>query len=514
MPSNDTVQSIALHGQLLALYERARSAKESERKDIFADLDAVARQVEGARTAPETRSAIRRYARLVHLSLEERAGADSPGVEPGRSPSAGAWPIVVTSINPFGRTDVQLACFEQWQRLGHSVYTFNHQSEAAAVKALGIDDGAIVELGDAETGLEVHGKPVPRILSVLDRAVVMFGRDILLVNSDLLADARAGVFVEPWQAEKRPIGLVREDELSNEVQIRSLTRSYTNGIDGFFLPRQVAMDICERLKLFEAARRMCFGMIGWDFAMGAAVLEAGGTIRRCPTLVHEYHKPTYSDVSEFAHYVSLMETMGLEVGSSEHHAAANFARLIDEKCSAAGNAVAIDRFRPTGERSLLGARGREVLDAMERLCLDFVVAFGRECTVALIHALDRRRDISLADILVLLSRCEPKSIFGLCLFISVTRLHLGAQKADEFTLSYPRTSQHSAALTAIRHAHGEDRDGLRRAVVQLFLVELDEYGIFNPRLFNYLALCCENDAERALLGELLRLVKKELPDVA
>ena len=494
------VASAQLDAELFDLYKRGFSSPGVDAAALLRELDAL---IAGA--GPEAKQSSDRYSRLIRLALRHN-GADSFGEQAsGKAATvvpAKHRPVVITSLNPFGRIDLQRRCFEKWQALGFDIRTANHHSEFAALRQAGISEALFLDLEDGETGLELHGKPVPRIDAVLRQAIVRFDGDVLIVNSDLYPDVDTGAFVTDWQLRGRPLALVREDQIAMTIDRPGLARPYTSGLDAFLLPRTSLSAIYAELKLLKSARRMCFGIVGWDFVMGALLTRFGGEILESGVLVHEFHVPTYSNVAEFRYHADAMHAMGFAPGRNYTDTAMVFAHFIAEQCAQTRSGRASRRVMPTPTEADLTPVALEVLKEFDADSPEFVHGFGRPIVISLINTADRHRHLSLQDFISNLTGFEEKSTFALHLALYVMRWRLGATRSCNITFDYPHGNKHAAAVEHLRKAYAGMPDIRRNALASLFLIELDEYGIFNKLMFNFLALSCENDAERMFLRKI------------
>lgn len=447
--------------------------------------------------------------RQVLIALRE-AGAPLPEPES----AIDGRPIVVTSINPFGRTKVQLACFKRWQDLGFRIYTCNSKSEITPLTELGISPDSIIELSETETGLAIHGKRVPKIVSVLDKVANLFGDDILLVNSDLFPDADDGTFVDTWQEAGKLLAFVREDQLALGAYVTGLTRPYTNGLDAFLLPQEQFPTLLRQLKSIKVSERMCFGIVGWDFLMGALILRNGGGIRNSELLMHEYHEATYTEISEFQHYNSAMLKLGFGVANDYLETAEDFAQTIDKHCVASLDEVPSVRLERKSELTDLGSDLRSFYQEMEAEMPDFLLSFGRSNVIGLLKTVESRVDLPISDVFRGIQRMETLNIFLLYMIIFIARWRLGVRCNDVLRSDYPDGNAHAGMIDIIRRKFSENPAQLRNAIAELFFVELSEHSIFNKRIFNFLVHNCENDMERALMWKVRALGVEEVVHVA
>ena len=498
------------------LYVRSYSDRTPDVRQIVDSLHALLHSDDYYSAHPNTKSIVLTFAKLVPLALEIR-GIHCPDVPVNAvagACSASRWPMVVTSINPFGRTSLQMSCFQRWNELGFKVVTCNARSEIEPLLSLGVDPASIVELDDSDTGLSVHGKPVPKILSVIEKVDALSDHDILLVNSDLFPEAEDGTFVEAWKDANTPLALVRVDQLSLGAYVSGMSSPYTNGLDAFLLPRGQVRKLITDLRSFNVSERMCFGIVGWDFLLGALILRNGGMIRHGDLLVHQHHDTTYTEISEFDYYNEAMNALGYGVPDDYLRTAEIFASNIKELCILSRQTYPSRRMPQNAEISDLLQLHQTLFRELEALVPEFVAVFGRSNIIGLLKTVSDRSDLPLADIFGAMRQLEPMALFSLYFIVFLARNRLDTRSRGACSSEYPPGNAHAAMVSHIRRKFSHDPALLRNAVAELFLIELMDYNIFNARLFNYLVLCAENGCERNLLRLVLESKNREVAYVA
>lgn len=500
-----------LHRRLFDLYQTACTARTPEGSDLYGALETIA-QDSAARSDPRVAELIERYRRLLTLALKGADAADqSPDIRKSK------LPVVLTSINPFSRAELQVQCLKQWKALGFEVYTLNHGAEMKALNDAGIGDSDIIQLGVEETGQDLFGKPMPRIRAVLNRAYARFDRDILIVNSDLYPAASDSSFIDIWRQSGDALALTRQEVLSIDSPVRRIWQPYRGGLDAFLLSYANLGKLRDELSLFPVSNRMCFGIVGWDYLMGALLkTRLGGTFLDSQVLLHEMHRPTYSNVDEFKHYLAAMQALGVGLYQDHTAAATEFSQQIDASCQknlTVGGQTALQALLykdPTPQENdpELG-----YLKELEKRAPQLVHAFGYSYVASATKALASRK-VAFSELIIKFPDAEKKRSFSHIFLLFTLLLPVRNNEGFLITQSYPKGNKHAEAIQVIRQNTANDPDLRRLELAKLFCIELIDYGIFNPRLFNVLALSCENDAERTLLSEIKNFLTERTQDAA
>lgn len=503
-----------IQGQLLGLYLRVSSGAVDTLEEIESSLAPMTQQAVGSE---KLEGLLGRYKELILLAygsspagLEYKAGAVLKPSQPQVK-----LPIVVTSVNPFKRTEMQKLCFDKWSALGFEIYTVNHHSEVGALKALGILDHQIIEIDDEQTGLALHGKPMPRILSVIELCAVRFDRGLLLVNSDLYPAVNDTVFLETWQNVAPAVGLTRQDVQKLDYFVPASSAPYRQGLDAFYLGYDALHDVLAAARLYKASERMCFGIVGWDFFMGALLKTSfKGTFLDSGFLLHEKHQQTYSDVEEFAHYLTAMQAMGFGIGKDHILAASEMHSNIVATCSEnMAHCLPADLAARPHDRPL-----PEICEAvfrqLETRAPTIIHVLGRDKVLGLLSFVHERPDLDISNVLEELPPSEMLRAFGHVLLILVMFIQLRSEGSSNLTSTYPAGNMHAEAVRIIRKNTTEDWPMRRFEIAKLFAIELSTYGVFSHKLMDFLALSCENESERALVTLVKEFVTGELKNAA
>lgn len=446
--------------------------------------------------------------------MRETAGADpTAGDGPAR-----CLPVVVTSINPFGRLAHQRRCFEAWQALGFETLSFNHPDEILRLVEAGVAETTLLPATEEDTGLALFGKPVPRVAAMLARvAQLRPGRPVILVNSDIYPAAGGPGFTGLWFDHAPALALTREEVSCLECSTETGRTPYRGGLDAFALEASALERINAELASRPVTQRMCFGIPGWDYLMGALIMSPrlGGAILDSGLLLHESHRSTYADVEEFAHYLDDIAALVDLRHTNATEGAAAFAALIAARCETATATTALVRAMhfdrvvpesPPGPGAVAAARWLMGLAPELRWNHNLLIL------AALADRLGRDPGFDLFSTLSFFASCRAGNALQMVDLLAATLLHLRCRPGPPPRDSYPPGNLHARAIEVILRGTEGDPHSRRIELTRLFCEELVSYAIFNPRLYNYLALGCGNDDERRLLHEVAVQIRARTPD--
>ena len=430
-----------------------------------------------------------------------------------------ALPLVITSLNPFARLNHQLRCLSAWKALGFEVLTFNVPDEIDRLRAAGVADADMLPADPSETGLAQHGKPVPRVGDLLARIAHLHpGRPLLLVNADIYPAAASPGFVWSWLDQAPVVALTREETISIGSYTALMHTPYRGGLDIFAIRAGMVPALLAELDRWPVRDRMCFGIPGWDFLLGAIIRrpEIGGIICDSGLLLHVWHPTTYAGVTEFTHYLPAMQALTGSASDTAADAAYVFHRQIVRDCEA-GSSL---RRQVKGGFLRLPALGQPILPRAVEVARDIRALAPGLCwnlnlavLARLIEAVVDRPDIPLAITLPMFAsagdRVQLPDLLAACL------MHLQCRTGGAVTSDYPANNLHGRALQIVLENTAADPEARLVEVARLFCTELADYGIFNPRLFNWIALSCRNETERSLLRAIRsRALAPDLADAA
>lgn len=497
-----TPTNVSLHRALFELYQKAEQTPLESQASIASD---AAKLTSLLSACDRDLAVAKRYERLIALSQKHsvyRAANATPNQSAARRVKK--LPIVLTSINPFSRANLQMRCVLKWQSLGFEVFSFNHYSETSSLTYLGIKQKNIIRLRDGEAGIELHGKPVPKIKAILNHALEEFDTDILLVNSDLYPAALNANFVNAWQRAGQTLGLTRKDVLAIDAPATNLTQAhYRGGLDAFLIPRPLLRAMTSKLSALEISERMCFGIVGWDYLFGALMrAHFGGAFIDSGLLLHEFHNPTYDEIAEFKHYTPAMQSLGCLGGNDFTGIARSFAKSISLSCvensGYADLAGASENWRPRD----LHEEEEGLLAHLTKLAPQLIYALELPYLRQVIQAIALRDDLTFSDLSVWLSDIEPNRKFAHLLLLFTLYINLRADQCETLTKRYPANQKHATVITELRQETADNPRLQRLKIAQIFCTEFADESIFNPVLFNFLVLSCDNEAERSLMSEI------------
>lgn len=421
-----------------------------------------------------------------------------------RTGEAADTPLVATTVNPFGDVAHQRRCFLAWRALGCEPVTLNAADEASSLVATGFAADEIITVAEEETGLALFGKGMPRVLPALERLVAEnAARTVILVNADIYPAARHGEVVRFWRAEGPAVGLTREDCTLFEAHTLLDSRPYRNGLDAFLFRPGVLGKVIEALAGYEVSGRMCFGIPGWDFLMGAVVRSPaiGGRLMDGAVLLHEEHRQSYANVDEFAHYIPAMTALGETAADDAAGAAYDFHRRIVADCAAAESRAAFVRaisYAPVpvhaDDRALAIAHAVASRVPFARWNYDF------QAMAALAERQGRPGAAPERTRVFFRTAAGSEHGFAEELLAILFHLTCAAEAAPVRELAEGEDAEPLAALPDILRETATSPAARRMRLAAFFGELLLAHRLFSPALWDYLALSCGSDDDRTLLG--------------
>ncbi|MBO6728437.1 MAG: hypothetical protein JJ873_12395 [Maricaulis sp.] len=420
--------------------------------------------------------------------------------------------IVFTSLNPFGRTELQLECFKGWKQLDVDIRTLNNAHEKALLLDLGLEDHDILELDESETGDMFFNKPVPRITALFERAANGFeGRKLVIVNSDIYPAARSAGFIDAYLELGPALALTREEVGSlNRPPARS-NHPYRGGLDTFMFKPWAVKQMAERLAVWGSSERMAFGVPGWDFLVGSQIVSSqiGGRILDGSLLLHVSHPQTYSNIDEFGHFIEPMQSLDAVNADTIADAAEEFAQKINAMCIehvAESRRVWACYYKPPATQELPSARAMEVArDTAETV----VWASWNYSFSELARFADERLQAdkpSLEAASAFFCRHpEYDHQFGEVLLALMFEYACAHPSPRPVKSEYPKFNMHAAAVERILKNTAHSEPHRRVEIARLFCRELLEYDIFNVRLYDWMGLSCKNEDERTLVAKVRKI---------
>jgi hypothetical protein len=418
--------------------------------------------------------------------------------------------VVLTSINPFAKLEYQKRCFDQWKATGHTIRTVNSTQERDLLLKNGFASDDIIEIAISETGNELFGKAVPRIMPLLENAKTLGCDHYLITNSDIFPATRKPVF-NVLASQSHAIALTR-NECFNVACTNFLSDSpYRGGLDTFYFNKAGLASLSKELKNYQVSERMAFGIPGWDYFVGYFIWKVGGSIMDSHIFLHQSHPTTYSALTEFSHFSDVMSESQRFSGDT-NQIAYQFAQLISEECEKNERASKVlkhifyakpsTRFEPEADIGMLSS----IKSAAQNLLSE--VGIRKKFDTSLLAFLDSQKGTmnwvaakSFRD-----AELENLSLISKS-FVTLYVLLLLHSKEQSFRFShnYPKGSLHGAALRQIiENTSGSERLGY---LIDLFCSELVEHRIYNAELFKYFIWEAKSAQQIKLVMAVLSLLK-------
>lgn len=242
--------------------------------------------------------------------------------------------LVVTSLNPATKLNLQLNCFNKWQEIGYDIRSYNSRQEHELLLNSGIDVKRLQQIEEDQTALQLFDKQVPRILPVLESALRTDYDFYILTNSDIYP-AHGSVVSSHFADFSESIAFTRGE--CPDLSINSFTPQeyYRGGLDVFWFTRQRLQSVLVMLEQAPVSERMAFGVPGWDFFLAHLICkDLDSPIIDGSIFLHQSHKNTYSNFDEFEFYSSEMKKSGHYSSEDFVALAHEFHLFIEQQCIA------------------------------------------------------------------------------------------------------------------------------------------------------------------------------------
>jgi len=419
--------------------------------------------------------------------------------------------VVLTSINPFAKLEYQKRCFEQWKATGHTIRTVNSTQERDLLLKNGFASDDIVEIAISETGKDLFGKAVPRIMPLLEKAKTMNCDHYLITNSDIFPAVRKPPF-DLLSSQSDAVALTR-NECFNVAGSNFLSDSpYRGGLDAFYFKKEGLLTLLNELKSYQVSERMAFGIPGWDYFIGYFIWKAGGTIMDSSVFLHQTHATTYSAITEFSYFAEQM-IQSQRFSGDTNHVAAQFKQLINEECEKN------IQFSKVFKHVLYAKPNIEFKPSVDTNLLSNIELSTQTLLseVGIRKRLDNKFSVFLDSQGESMKWVEAKSfrdaefkslplITGSFLMLfALLLLHTNGQKY-QLSTDYPEGSLHGTALRQIiENTSGNER---LNYLIDLFCTELVEYKIYNAELFKYFIWEAKSAQQIKLVMAVLTLLQK------
>lgn len=426
-------------------------------------------------------------------------------------------PIVMTSINPFSRLHLQVRCFKAWKAAGFNIQTANTGAEADLLEKSGLSKTDIIILAPEETGQALFGRPVPKVMALLGHLSALCGdtRYGILTNSDIYPALRNTKITDYWAMIAPVVALTREETPLLETIDYESKSPYRQGLDIFGFQAGSLGNLIACLREYSQTERMCFGIPGWDYLMGAITTSdrIRGRILDSGVLFHESHPTTYGSIEEFGHFLPVIRSLTGVKSTDIDHGAREYAAYIDAACRQAREIALRGKimfFRPPESDTTIDPESFSIAMHLHSCCTMLFTTQRQMSVARVVQDALQSKSINLTRAQALfLKNPDPQFQFtqmlASILLVLLCRQAIGSRKP---TSDYPAGNLHKKALQGII-AHYANAPAERNiAISQLFGAELIDHNIFNPRLYNYLVLCCKTDADRRLLRDIFTCIER------
>lgn len=401
--------------------------------------------------------------------------------------------LVVTSINPYQKIEHQQACFLEWKKVGYEVKTLNCGVEHDELIICGFEPDDVVLINESETAKDLIGKPIPRILPVLYRALG-FGYDsIILTNSDIFPAHRKPIG-EFLQTLSSSVALCRSECIDVSRHDYADCESYRGGLDVFFFTAEALTRICSELSRSGVAERMTFGVPGWDYYLAHFVRHVlDGEILDGEVFLHQIHKTTYNHIGEFDFFAQEMFGSGMYQNDYPIALAAEFSGIISEHCDANWRHSQLLKrifYRKPLKQGMpeladdVGSIKKQFDSLLERNKVN-VALDSRDVALFISNQLDQLSWSSAEHFYSKLNtNISPFSGYLLLLLLQLVIKNHNRKHAISF--DYPQESVHGAALENLMTRL--EQSELDVHILTMFATELIDHSIFNQLIFEYIVL--------------------------
>jgi hypothetical protein len=415
-------------------------------------------------------------------------------------------PRFATTVAPLRRTGLQAACLARWTVTGCDVTVLNGSAEAAEWHVHAPGAAPVDILAPDSLAPPSVGRPLPRLVAVLDHLAALPDRSpVVLGPSDLWPATQTAGWVEQWLRTAPALALTRERVAILEAASLSDPSPDRSRFDAFVLSAAVLPRLAALLRARPGGDMLCLGAPGWDLVMAAAIIhpQIGGVIRDGAFLLHEVHGSEARAVpAETAALAAGLAGFG---GKTADDPALGLHGLATASVQAA--AQQCDRMRAAYFRMVAPLQPPGPAAVMTAMRLQSLAPFIRwTCPLHVLAACiarqtaDRAPDLPRAMALFDRGGGQAHRFAQMLAAILLLLETLPHEHRAAITTSYQAGNRHAEALALIRSKTADAPLRQRVAIAELFASELADHGILNTRLIAHLALCCENEAERALIA--------------
>ena len=428
--------------------------------------------------------------------------------------------LVITSLNPYSNMEYQLRCFNGWKDIGYEITSQNSDAEYELLVKHGLQDKLLSRIPIGDTAEHLFGKPVPRILPLLERAQQSDHDYYILTNSDIFPAHRkviSGFLGKSFKS----VAFTRTESFDLDLSRFNRQLHYRGGLDLFWFTKSGLQEALYKLNSTLVAERMTFGVPGWDYFLGHLLCrQLGAPLIDGTVFLHRSHKITYGDIDELGYYAGEMNKSGLYVSQDPTLLAQEFSNFIEQQCE---NGRFFSRLlklmfyrQPETHKTpdyidpSMSNDHQEVIEKFFHYLSDSnsTCAFSDAEIEVFVKRQCNDKDWATAINLL----CHRDSRFSnrmrhVQLFL-LSLLCTDYINQKTLTLIYPEGSMHAAALRQIITTEPVQNQGL--SIFNLFAAELITYGIVNLNLMKYLYTVMVHPGERALFAIIISIAKRGL----
>lgn len=428
--------------------------------------------------------------------------------------------LVLTSLNPYANMDHQLRCFNEWRTVGYKVRSHNSDVECAQLAKHGLKTDQLKKIPILDTAESLFGKPIPRILPILERALQSDHDHFILTNSDIFP-AHRKVISDYLAKSFESVAFTRTECFDLTLSRFNPQTYYRGGLDLFWFSQSGLQHVVKRLKSSLAADRMTFGVPGWDFFLGHLLCrELGSPIIDGPIFLHRSHKVSYWHIDALGYYLREMNKNGVYTAQDPTSLGIEFSEFIEQQCK---HNVRISRLlklvfykTPTPHKipdftvPEKRSENQEILRVFSKFLSSVNVACAFSDSELEVFTARQRDDKDWA-IAVSLLRHQDKRFSNWIRHLQLLLISLLCTEykyLKTLTLDYPEGNLHSVALKqTVANEHGRSRD---LSIFNLLASEMVTYGVLNLNLMKYIFTATAHSDEKALFTIIISICKQGL----
>jgi len=406
---------------------------------------------------------------------------------------------------------------KEWEKIGYQIKSHNSDIECASLLSNGLRQEQLSIVPVDDTAEQLFGKPIPRILPLLEYALQTDHDYFILTNSDIFP-AHRKVISESLAKSFQSAAFTRTECLDLALCEFQSQTYYRGGLDLFWFTKPGLYNLLKKLRLSSVANRMTFGVPGWDYFLGHILsVDMNSPIIDGSIFIHQSHKTTYGRIDEFKHYAVEMLDSGQYVAEEPIPLADEFSILIRHKCENSANTARFLKLVYYKQPEVRVSKEWESRNNMQVILkqfskqLDNIQVKSTFSNIELEIFIIKQNEgggwpaaMSLAN-----SQSNQQSYrFYRLQLLLLSLLFIYENKIRSLTLKYPQGNLHAIALKQI--VQNEGGTSRERYIFDLFASELIDYGIVNPNLMKYLFTCTNNSGEKALFFSIISSCKQGL----